>query len=556
MSAQNINIFTSALDQMTLSIMGANKRVGIFEKAIIKVGKAIHDTAVGSLLVYGKALVDTALAAAQLQETDAEKAKAMKKLSLGMQMAAKTVLKFGAGMQFTNAIFEFGVAQWGAGNKVVGGLVINFSRLLAVFTMLSMVILGVAAAFVLYQMHVDGLDSSVVTATEDVMFFGDAFRGMATIMSGDTATALQLMNAMILSLVVVGWVLHPVFGALSAAAWAAGQAFNFVAERTGSVQAAWTAFGATLGVVFGAIMILLGEFTPLLGGLTHLFSGISVLGWTWVAQTLLWMSGIGVAMTGVYLAIKEPLDSVMYYFGLLLTFVGTVMAVVGYVLAGGAAIAGGALAGMALAIAAAVVLVIDTLKILLSGGSLIETWRDRWGNAMDWIGEKWTGMATKAGELKDSVTSEIGEMRDTVVGFGAGMVDGFMERINGIADVFKTAWNMLIDEINPAIIKFNNTVGSVPGVPNIPELEYLAKGGPATGGKPYIVGEQGPELFVPGSSGHVTPNHELGGTNVTMNINVSGITDRTDKRALAREIGDMLTQELRRTGGAPTRGRF
>ena len=96
---------------MTLSIMGANKRVGIFEKAIIKVGKAIHDTAVGSLLVYGKALVDTALAAAQLQETDAEKAKAMKKLSLGMQMAAKTVLKFGAGMQFTNAIFEFGVAQ-------------------------------------------------------------------------------------------------------------------------------------------------------------------------------------------------------------------------------------------------------------------------------------------------------------------------------------------------------------------------------------------------------------------------------------------------------------
>ena len=83
-------------------------------------------------------------------------------------------------------------------------------------------------------------------------------------------------------------------------------------------------------------------------------------------------------------------------------------------------------------------------------------------------------------------------------------------------------------------------------------------GGPVTGGKPYIVGEQGPELFTPSASGNITPNDELGGgsQNITLNINVGGVTDRTDKRALAREIGDMLTQELRRTGGAPTRGRF
>ena len=85
----------------------------------------------------------------------------------------------------------------------------------------------------------------------------------------------------------------------------------------------------------------------------------------------------------------------------------------------------------------------------------------------------------------------------------------------------------------------------------------MAKGGSVSGGKSYIVGEQGPELFTPGSSGTITPNDQLGGGgNITLNINVGGVTDRTDKRALAREIGDMLTQELRRTGGAPTRGRF
>ena len=38
-----------------------------------------------------------------------------------------------------------------------------------------------------------------------------------------------------------------------------------------------------------------------------------------------------------------------------------------------------------------------------------------------------------------------------------------------------------------------------------------AAGGPVTGGTPYLVGEVGPELFVPHSSGTIVPNHKLGG---------------------------------------------
>ena len=39
-------------------------------------------------------------------------------------------------------------------------------------------------------------------------------------------------------------------------------------------------------------------------------------------------------------------------------------------------------------------------------------------------------------------------------------------------------------------------------------LPGLAEGGPAKPGKPYIVGEKGPELFVPKSAGTVIPNKE------------------------------------------------
>jgi hypothetical protein len=52
-----------------------------------------------------------------------------------------------------------------------------------------------------------------------------------------------------------------------------------------------------------------------------------------------------------------------------------------------------------------------------------------------------------------------------------------------------------------------------------------AAGGPVSAGKPYLVGEEGPELMVPGSNGTVIPNDKLSTTpaggntyNVTLNV--------------------------------------
>lgn len=40
-------------------------------------------------------------------------------------------------------------------------------------------------------------------------------------------------------------------------------------------------------------------------------------------------------------------------------------------------------------------------------------------------------------------------------------------------------------------------------------VPYLAKGGPAKKGKPYVVGEKGPELFVPDQDGQVVAHSKL-----------------------------------------------
>jgi len=50
-----------------------------------------------------------------------------------------------------------------------------------------------------------------------------------------------------------------------------------------------------------------------------------------------------------------------------------------------------------------------------------------------------------------------------------------------------------------------------------------AKGGPVGGGQAYLVGEKGPELFVPNAGGQIVPNNEMGGKAVTVNFNISTV---------------------------------
>ena len=69
----------------------------------------------------------------------------------------------------------------------------------------------------------------------------------------------------------------------------------------------------------------------------------------------------------------------------------------------------------------------------------------------------------------------------------------------------------------------------------------LANGGTARAGSTYMVGERGPELFSPGVTGTVTPNHALGGTtNVVVNVDASGSAVEGDEEQ-GRELGRLIS---------------
>ena len=69
----------------------------------------------------------------------------------------------------------------------------------------------------------------------------------------------------------------------------------------------------------------------------------------------------------------------------------------------------------------------------------------------------------------------------------------------------------------------------------------LADGGVAKAGRTHLVGERGPELFTPGVTGTVTPNHALGGsTNIVVNVDASGSSVEGDEQQ-GRELGQLIS---------------
>ncbi len=88
-----------------------------------------------------------------------------------------------------------------------------------------------------------------------------------------------------------------------------------------------------------------------------------------------------------------------------------------------------------------------------------------------------------------------------------------------------------------------------------------AVGGPVTANRPYLVGERGPELFIPNQSGDIIPNNDIGSNdgigqgqadniNVTFNINT---IDASDFDSLLQERQDLIIGLINR--GLAERGR-
>ena len=141
------------------------------------------------------------------------------------------------------------------------------------------------------------------------------------------------------------------------------------------------------------------------------------------------------------------------------------------------------------------------------------------------------------------------------------VADAFRSMLNRIADVFlDTAARMLANQFQQGILGlFGNLFsGFVSPVPlsdgtgamvardnrmygNTFPMGSFANGGRPPVGRASIVGERGPELFVPDRAGTIIPNHAMGSsTNIVVNVDASGSSVEGDEEQ-GRELGRMIS---------------
>jgi tape measure domain-containing protein len=87
-------------------------------------------------------------------------------------------------------------------------------------------------------------------------------------------------------------------------------------------------------------------------------------------------------------------------------------------------------------------------------------------------------------------------------------------------------------------------------------LGFRAKGGSVRAGSPYVVGERGPELFMPGRSGGIAPTGSFGGAvSVVVNVDAGGTSvegNEPNANQLGRIVGAAVQAEIvkmQRPGG-------
>lgn len=103
-----------------------------------------------------------------------------------------------------------------------------------------------------------------------------------------------------------------------------------------------------------------------------------------------------------------------------------------------------------------------------------------------------------------------------------GMLTGAMSWKDGmkgiISSVISELWRLYVVQ---QIVGFVTSGLKAIGLPMPTPVPGKAVGGYVGAQKPYMVGERGPELFIPGGSGTIIPNKNIGGSSGGQNINIT-----------------------------------
>ena len=551
-TAKPANEMNQAWKDLTQTSVGLAKQFGIVERGMSKLKVAFAASAAGTLFYAGKALTSAIRNMSKMYEDVTEAANAHKNLTIAQSIGAATLFKYNGVLALGEAIHRNYASTIDESNRGMQRTKMLMIRLSTYFFFTVTALAALALGFLGLDAALNGSDAALFNINTRFETLNASLAGLGTLLTGEGgASGLGMLGGAFIAATLVASIFGLKLGAIVLALGVLRTIFLVVQEATGSFE-----LGMMSAIAAGAAGIALwstkfAALAPFMNGIqtliinninaiaTRIFGASKIV----TASKLAFTVGVAALAAGIYGMVEFATGAMEGWKAAFLGVFSAILIGVGLFLVGVAAIPA--------AIIAAVVLAVAT----------IYRFRDDIWDALTGIPVAITMafaplLAIANGAYIDFKNGFIDPATEQISGF-IGVINGIMTAISNLT--FADVINFFIKGVNALIGTLNN----IPGV-NMDQIELMgsaeprAMGGPVTGGKPYIVGEEGPELFTPNASGNITPNDAMGGgsQSITLNINVGGVTDRTDKRALAREIGDMLTQELRRTGGAPTRGRF
>jgi tape measure domain-containing protein len=158
------------------------------------------------------------------------------------------------------------------------------------------------------------------------------------------------------------------------------------------------------------------------------------------------------------------------------------------------------------------------------------TFEHGWDEALRSFIEDTTDEAAKAKNIFETFTKGV---EDAFVNFAKTGKLSFKDLLDSMVEMLiRSQVQKLMGSLLGAMGGAGGTGGGIGGF--FKSIFGLAKGGPASGGRPYIVGEEGPELFVPKTSGTVVPNGAMGGQTVNNNTYITNAVSAVDAKSVAQ----------------------
>ena len=562
-----------AMKELGLITKYTEKDGGHLEKGMYKLKKAYNKNpyvkAGRAMKGYFKTFKQLGEYTVKARSAGDEKLEAMEEEMTGLTKLTATML------------FHTGIAKMM--NKIGGKTNNMFAKMLMSIFSLVTIFAMVAFAFGIVMLAFQGADSPILDLTDGVWGIDEAAKGLIMALTGEGEGGLYGALTVVAAAATVGFVAFMLLGGPMAAVMFAGVlivgTFHLVNKQFDNVYVAMAA-ATTVALLLAAAFIWLGTmsssaaiasaaawmmaFAPILLGIALIMGGLTILFLFATGKISGWLGWLLAAVAAVAvaigLAILFPIlapfvaiiaiilfvaalvyrywDEIVYYGKL---FVDGIIAFGGWVLGWIGAIIGGIVAFVASLVVSVVgvgLLFVSTiiglvlLPFVFVGklwNNLLQSWTDsgkkKWRGFLSWL--------TGIGPL----------VKRTAI------------------DAAKSVFNAIVGVYNSFASGMSFTIPDwVPHIGGegfeLPQIAALAKGGIVNKPTFALIGEDGPEAVIPLSQRNNPKGIGLGGNEnnsnnmgpVTININVGGVTDRSDKRALAREIGDAIRDEMFRSG--------